>query len=113
MMFSVALNERKATKRSETRRRKEEREEGEENEHERKLLRDSSSDDLGVDDETLEDVLESAENDVGGEEGFGKGDSSVGAANERRREGEVRFETRRGSDHGERTHESSRVRSNH
>ena len=56
------------------------------NEHERKLLRDSSSDDLGVDDETLEDVLESAENDVGGEESLGEGDSSVGAVGENEQE---------------------------
>lgn len=67
----------------------------EEDEHERKLLGDSSSDDLGVDDETLEDVLEGAEDDIGGEESLGEGDSSVGAASKKERR-EVRFETRRG-----------------
>lgn len=46
--------------------------------HEGELLVDPAADNLGVDDETLGDVLHGREEDVGGEERLGEGDTAVG-----------------------------------
>ena len=48
--------------------------------HEGQFLSKTTSDDLGVDDHALGDILEGGENDVGGEEGLGEGDTAVGTA---------------------------------
>lgn len=74
--------------------------------HEGELLADATSDDRRVDDKTLGDVLESSEDDVGGEEGFGDGDTTVGAVKGGSQDGREREDE-------EKTYESSRVRSNH
>lgn len=50
-------------------------------EHERELLRDAAGDDLGVDDESLHDVLEGRQDDVGGEERLRNGDATVRSGN--------------------------------
>jgi hypothetical protein len=110
MMFSVALHQIKSPTWSEKKNVKSRRMEGQTNEHERQLLGDSSSNDLGVDDEALEDVLEGAENDVGREESFREGHSSVSAA---KRTASQDSKTCREGEGEERPDLSSRVRSNH
>jgi hypothetical protein len=45
--------------------------------HERQLLGDPRGDDLGVYDEALADILEGAQDDIGGEERFGEGHPAV------------------------------------
>ena len=46
--------------------------------HEGQFLSKTTSDDLGVDDHALGDILEGGENNVGSEEGFWEGDTAVG-----------------------------------
>lgn len=47
--------------------------------HEGQFLADTTFDDLGVDDHTFKDVLQSSQEDIGGQEGFGERDTTDGA----------------------------------